>query len=374
MTPRRATSPAPAEPAWTHPRDMTPAVGTPAEPAPWRRAAEQPPALHRRGFADAAWSFLFGRDTRYRAPEAPAERVAAAARRGRFEREPGPVVGPVIQPGVWTWEVPVYFWCGGIAAGAAFVSVGCELADDGDSARIARRVVLGAAAPCAPLLISDLGRPARFLHMLRIFKPRSPMSTGAWSLALFSTLAAAAVAADLARRPRVARAIAFPNAALATYFGSYTGVLLSSTAVPVWARSHRLLGPIFAATSAATGAAAVRLALAAAGTPPEPTRTAAGRVEAGAMAVELALAAVNERRLGRLGVPLRRDRRFKLAEGAALAGIALRFVRRRAADHAASALILAAGLAFRYAWVGAGRASAADHAAVAAAARERGPA
>jgi formate-dependent nitrite reductase membrane component NrfD len=355
------------------PRDISPAVGTPAEPAPWRRAAEQAPALHRRRFADAAWSFLFGRDTRYRAAEAPAERVAAAARRGRFEREPGPAIGPIIQPAVWTWEVPLYFWCGGIAAGASFVAAGCELAGDEDSARIARRVVLGGVAPCAPLLIADLGRPARFLHMLRIFKPRSPMSTGAWTLSLFSSLAAAAVAADLARRPRLARATAYTTAAVATYFGSYTGVLLSSTAVPLWSRSHRLLGPIFAAASAATGASAVRLALAAAGRTRASTRTVAGRVEATAMVVELALAALNERRLGQLGAPLRSNRLFKMAEGGAVAGLALRLARRRAADHAASALTLAAGLVFRYAWVDAGRASAVDDAAIAATAREGGP-
>jgi hypothetical protein len=88
-------------------------------------------------------------------------------------------------------------------------------------------------------------------------------------------------------------------------------VLLSSTAVPVWSRSHRLLGPIFVATAAATGAAATRLTLALTSSP-EATQTALRRVESGAMAAELALARFNEHRLGRLGEPLREGRSGRL--------------------------------------------------------------
>ena len=68
---------------------------------------------------------------------------------------------------VWTWEVPLYFWFGGLAAGSSFVALACDLAGDRRSARWARLVALGAVAPCAPLLIADLGRPLRFLNMLR---------------------------------------------------------------------------------------------------------------------------------------------------------------------------------------------------------------
>ena len=81
----------------------------------------------------------------------------------------------------------------------------------------------------------DLGRPERFYNMLRIFKPRSPMSMGAWALSAFGGLAAAAVGADLLGRRREAKLLGGANAIVGGYLGSYTGVLLASTAVPVWA-------------------------------------------------------------------------------------------------------------------------------------------
>jgi hypothetical protein len=273
---------------------------------------------------------------------------------------------------VWTWEVPLYFWFGGIATGAAFVAVAADVAGDRRTARIARMVSIGAIGPGTPLLILDLGRPERFLHMLRIFKLRSPMSTGAWCLVAFSNVMGAAVAADLLGRGRPARALGGLAAGLATYLGSYTGVLLASTAVPVWARSRAYLPPIFICTAAATGAAATRLVLAAGGTPHgHPSRVALGTVETAAMAAELVLSEVNERRLGPLGETLRSGRPGRLFGGArcaVLAGLSLRAARRRCGPwthHLASVLYLAAGLAYRFAWVGAGRASAADHEAVA---------
>jgi hypothetical protein len=93
------------------------------------------------------------------------------------------------------------------------------------------------------------------------------------------------------------------------------------------------------------------------------------------MLAELALSMANERRLGALAEPLHRgvsDRLFRGAKLAVGAGMGLRLLRRPlgpAAHHAASALYLAAGLAFRYAWVTAGKASAADDHAVARSAR-----
>src|SRR6185295_18897101 len=99
------------------------------------------------------------------------------------------------------------------------------------------------------------------------------------------------------------------NAVVGGYLGSYTGVLLASTAVPLWARSRHLLGPIFVCTATATGAAASGLVLAASGVESEhPTRVALREVQAGAMLAELALSTVNERRLGRHAEPLRRNR------------------------------------------------------------------
>jgi formate-dependent nitrite reductase membrane component NrfD len=353
-------------------RDTTPAVGVPGEPGRWERAVEGARvALQQRGWLDAKWSYLYGEDTAYAAEEADDEAVAAANRRGR-SGPMEPVHGPVIKAPVWTWEVPLYFWFGGMAAGSCFVALACDLAGDEKSARIARRVSLAAVTPSPVLLVMDLGRPARFLNMMRIFKPRSPMSMGAWCLVGFSTLQAGAVGLDLLGRRREARALGGVNAVLGGYLGSYTGVLLAATAVPVWSRSKLFLGPIFVSTATATGAAATRLTLVAAGLPDgHPTRTALGRVETGAMTAELALSIVNERRLGDVAPALEHGRpgkQFKAAKWLVRIGLSLRAVRARTgrpAHDVASVLYLLAGMLFRYAWVGAGRQSAADHVAVA---------
>jgi polysulfide reductase-like protein len=358
---------------------MTPAVGAPGGPAEWRPAEPGGRVeLHVGEWRDGRWSYLYGPDTDYAAERADREGVAAAARRARTGDVPPVVQGPVMKPPVWTWEVPLYFWFGGIAAGSSFVALACDLAGDHRSAVVARRVAMAALAPSPPLLIMDLGRPERFINMLRVFKPRSPMSMGAWCLSVFGTLGGAAVAADVLGRPRAARGLGAANAVVGGYLGSYTGVLLASTAVPLWARSRLFLGPIFVSTAAATGASATRLVLVAAGLPPgHPTREALGRVETGAMAAELALSTINERRLGRLSAALehgRGGRLFKAAKWGVRTGLALRLARGRGGPwthHLASGLYLGAGLAFRYAWVAAGRDSARDDEAVARMARAR---
>ncbi len=358
-------------------RDMTPAVGTHGEPGAWQRATEGADVrLGRPDFGDASWSYLFKDDTVYAAERPGPGEVAAANREGRRGPLPdGAVRGPVIKAPVWTWEVPLYFWVGGVASGSAFVALACDVAGDRDSAATARLVALGAVMPAPPLLIADLGRPARFLNMLRIFKPRSPMNLGAWCLAAFTASDTAAIAADMLGLGRAARGLGALTAILGGYLGSYTGVLLASTAVPVWSRSRSFLGPIFVSTATATGAALTRLVLVARGLPEgHPTRVALGRVETGAIAVELALSAINERRLGVAGraMKVRRPRAlFRLGEGAIVGGLALRLAGER--THAvSSALYMAGGLAFRYAWVEVGRASARDHEAVARNARGGG--
>jgi len=360
-------------------RDTTPALGSAGGPAAWRRAVEGAAvALHRRGWGDARWSYLYGPDTGYATAEPPpAAQIEDAARRARTGPPPDRVQGPVMKAPVWTWQVPLYFWTGGIAAGASFVALACDLAGDHRSARTARVVALAALGPSPALLVGDLGRPARFLNMLRIFKPRSPMSTGAWALTVFGGVAAGAVGADLLGRDRLARGLGAGTAVVGGYLGSYTAVLLASTAVPVWARSRLLIGPIFVATATATGAAAVRLTLVARGLPVgHPTREALGRVETAAMTTELLLSTLNEDRLGRLAHALEDGnpgRFLRAGKWLVRGGLALRLARGtragEAAHHAASVGYLAAGLCFRIAWVTAGPPSARDDEAVARMAR-----
>lgn len=360
-------------------RDIAPAVGTRGEPGSWARASQDARvALAGPDFADSQWSYLYkARDTIYAAPPADAAAIAQANRRMRSTPVPE-VNGPFIKGPVWTWEVPLYFWVGGVASGSAFVAAACDAAGDRRSARIARKVALGSVLPAPALLVADLGRPERFLNMLRIFKPRSPMNMGAWCLVLFSASASGAVAGDVVRRPRLASSLGAVTALLGGYLGSYTGVLLATTAVPLWARSRLFLGPIFVATATATGAAATRLALVARGLPAgHPTRSALRMLETIAMVSELALSGVNKRRLEPLSQPMRQGRSgrlFRLAESSVLVGLAAQLGARRGSrqlENLASLLFLGGGLAFRYAWVEAGRASAADHDAAAALVRGR---
>ncbi|MCW3008349.1 MAG: hypothetical protein JWP17_2975 [Solirubrobacterales bacterium] len=357
-----------------------PALGTPASPGPWDRAQEGADvALHERDWGDARWSFLYGPDTDYAsAAESDVEALRAAARDARTGDPPKIVQGQMMKPPVWTWEIPLYFWFGGMASGSSFVALACDLVGDERAARVARLVAAGAICPCPPLLIADLGRPERFYNMLRIFKPRSPMSMGAWALAAFSGSAFGAAGADLLGRRRTAQALGGLAATVGSYFGSYTGILLATTAVPVWSRSRTFLGPIFVATATATGAAAVRTALSAVDTPEaEPTRQALGRIATGAMTVELVLSEVNERRLGRLALALHEGtpgRLFTAAKWLARTGIAARVGRRRLpswSEHVGDAAHLTAALCFRYAWVEAGKHSARDDEAVARTARAR---
>lgn len=358
-------------------RDMTPAVGVAGQPAFGVRAGEKV-RLHLGEWRDGRWSYLYGEDTAYR--DAPSdESVSEASRRARGAELPeGAVIqGPVIKAPIWTWEVPLYFWLGGIAAGSSFVALACDLAGDERSAATARKIALAALVPSPPLLIADLGRPERFYKMLRIFKPRSPMSMGVWALTLFGNLGAGAVGADLIGRRRAAKLLGGANAIVGGYLGSYTGVLLASTAVPVWARSRLFLGPIFVSTATATGAATCRLVLVAGGLEEnDPTIRALGKVESGAMAAELILSVINERQLGPLGRVLDVGPPaglFRAAKWSVRAGLALRLVRRRGPwpHHLASVLYLVGGLLFRYAWVTSGPPSAHDDRMVAAMARSR---
>ena len=158
---------------------------------------------------------------------------------------------------MWTWEIPAYFFVGGAAGAAAVVAAVARVAGaDPALVRDARwlAAVGGAASPA--LLVSDLGRPERFLNMLRVFKLRSPMSVGAWTLVAFSNAAGAnAFANALAKTSRgglpirvVADAAEVLSAASGLVLSTYTGVLIGATAVPVWSRNVSLLPIHFGAS------------------------------------------------------------------------------------------------------------------------------
>jgi formate-dependent nitrite reductase membrane component NrfD len=269
---------------------------------------------------------------------------------------------PVVKRPVWTWEIPVYFWLGGMGAGA-FITTSLiqNFGSDDEARRTANGFYVAAAAllPCTPLLIKDLGRPDRFHHMLRIFKPLSPMNLGAWTLAGLTPLVLARAgrgAADQGLLTGPARALArllpkipleLGGSALGLVLAGYTGVLLAATNVPLWAKS-KLLGGLFTASAFSSGTAAVSLA--AGRRLPEGLQHRLSLLESAASATELALLAGYVVQSGETARPLTRERMAPLfwlgAVGmGALVPLVLHGVGRRQSGRPARLLSVGASLA-----------------------------
>jgi len=158
---------------------------------------------------------------------------------------------PLLKKPVWTWEVPLYFFVGGAAGAAAMIGVAADLGGAKRTlVRDARRVAAAGAMLSTPLLIADLGRPERFLNMLRVFKPQSPMSVGAWTLAVFGS-ASTAAAAGIAKRPA-----SLVAAATGLVMATYTGVLIGATTIPIW-KKHAATLPIHFGASALASASSL---------------------------------------------------------------------------------------------------------------------
>ncbi|MGH9356064.1 MAG: NrfD/PsrC family molybdoenzyme membrane anchor subunit [Terriglobia bacterium] len=173
---------------------------------------------------------------------------------------------PLLKPPQWKWEVPGYFFAGGAAGAAAVIAGAAQVC--GANPRLVRdarwiAAVGGAVSPA--LLIADLGRPERFLNMLRVLKLQSPMSVGSWTLAVFSSAAAAALFFDASLRGRSIPAVMIGagSQAIATLTGmplaTYTGVLLGATAVPVWSKNAAELPVHFAASAVGSAVSLLEL-------------------------------------------------------------------------------------------------------------------
>ena len=161
---------------------------------------------------------------------------------------------PLLKKPVWTWEVPLYFFVGGAAGAAAVIGVAADLSGaDRALVRDARRVAAAGAVLSGPLLVADLGRPERFLNMLRVFKPQSPMSVGAWTLSAFGGASTFAVIGPLKRLASVA------SAATGLVMATYTGVLIGATAIPVWKKQVSVLPIHFGASALASAASLLEL-------------------------------------------------------------------------------------------------------------------
>ena len=216
---------------------------------------------------------------------------------------------PMLKPPVWKWEIATYFFLGGLSGGAYLLArmasrFGGKRYKDIEQA--GTLIAAAAFVPCAPLLVRDLGDWKRFHYMLRVFKPKSPMNLGSWTLTGYGAFVTLAVlnewrksrnsphaALETQRKeekekrrrgdtihnsttltPHPGRHPAGKNTTLNTVIDAaldggvpfalmlagYTGVLLSTSVTPLWARKN-WLGALFSASAVSTGVSAIELAL-----------------------------------------------------------------------------------------------------------------
>jgi hypothetical protein len=277
------------------------------------------------------------------------------------EAEPRSYYGePVLAQPVWTPEIPAYFFVGGLTGATAPLTLVASMRGNDVLARRAAAIVLAGSLASPALLISDLGRPSRFLYMLRMFKPTSPMSVGSWVLSGFGATAAASAARELlGLLPRGGRAAQGAGTLLGPLLSTYTGALIAQTAVPAWHEARRELPFVFAAGSLASAGAMAQLV-----TPYRHAAPARRMATAGSAAELLAVWAM-ERRLGALGEPYKQGRVGVLARAAKLltaaGGAATPLARGRPAiAKAGAAATLTGALLERWAIFRAGFASARD--------------
>ena len=267
---------------------------------------------------------------------------------------------PILNQPVWEWPIPVYFFTGGTAGAAAVMAAVGATKGDRAVVRHGRLTAVGGVMLSLPLLVKDLGRPARFMNMLRVFKPTSPMSVGSWLVGAFVVAAAASAAAELSGRYRLlGDAAGYAAGLLGLGMSTYTAVLLADTAVPVWHEARVALPFEFSGSSAAAAGGLAMITLG------SERSSAVRRFAALGAAMELTAAKVSHRRLGPLSSAYREGTagRIEIA-GSVLAlggGItALAAGGSRAARIAAGTMLLGGALSKRWAVFEAGKRSAAD--------------
>ena len=279
---------------------------------------------------------------------------------------------PIIKEPTWTWEIPTYFFTGGVAGASAVLSTAAKLTGNERLSRAALYIGATADLVSPALLISDLGRPERFHHMLRVVKVTSPMNIGSWVLLVSggaSTTAAVLQRLDRLRPVRVAASIVSTLAG--PLLATYTGVLVADTAVPVWHEGRHELPWIFGASAAASAGAAASVFV-----PPRDAGPARRLAVAGILAEGVLMQAM-EMRLGTVGEVYRQGAAGKFsraAKGLALAGatlLATRGRKSRTAAVAGGALACAGELCLRWAVFKAGSQSARDPKYVVESQRER---
>ncbi len=292
--------------------------------------------------------------------------------RRRRRRTKGSMVGeaefssyygrPIVKEPTWAaLDIAGYFYLGGLAGASSTLAAGAELSGRPGLARPLKLGAIGAISLSLVALVHDLGRPERFLNMLRVFKPTSPMSVGVWIISAYAPAAGAAALGELVPGAyALGRAGTAGAALLGPAVASYTAVLIANTATPAWHEGHREMPFVFVG-SAASAAAGLGLL----GSPLHENGPAIRLAAIGATS-ELAAVRLLERRIGVVAETYHRGKAGKLmraAEALTVAGMAGALVggkRSRGVAALSGAALLAASACARFGIFEAGRASARD--------------
>ncbi|MEV0621013.1 NrfD/PsrC family molybdoenzyme membrane anchor subunit [Nonomuraea sp. NPDC050404] len=266
---------------------------------------------------------------------------------------------PVLNEPPWqAHDIAGYLFLGGLAGASSTLAAAAELTGRPRLARVSKVGAMCALGGSLYALIHDLGRPSRFLNMLRVFKVTSPMSVGTWILSAYGPQAGAAAATDVSGLfPGLGRAATVGAGVSGTAVATYTAALICDTAVPAWHEGFREMPFLFAGSSAAAAGGLGMLAA------PLSEAAPARRAALLGAAVECAAAARMERRLGALAEPLKRNKLLRFGEVLALAGAVAGITagrRSRIAAMAAGAALLAGSACTRFGIFQAGMESAND--------------
>ncbi|MCA1712081.1 MAG: polysulfide reductase NrfD [Actinobacteria bacterium] len=281
---------------------------------------------------------------------------------------------PIVKPAPWTDDIPAYLFLGGMAAGSSMLAAGATVTGRPALRRTGRLGALVGITASMYALVHDLGKPARFHHMLRVAKPTSPMSVGTWILTAYGPMAGLAGAAEL--RPFLPRRLreglvgrllgvgATPAGLLAALtapgVASYTAVLLADTATPSWHAAHRELPFVFVGSAAAAAGGLGMLGA------PVSEAGPARRLAVGGAVLELAMEHKMESAMGITAEPLHEGRAGALMKASkaltafGAVGAALLGARSRTAAAVSGAALLAGSACTRFGVFEAGQESARD--------------
>jgi Polysulphide reductase, NrfD len=164
---------------------------------------------------------------------------------------------PMLKEPVWGWSIPLYYYTGGLTGASLALSAAAQIRHSGELENLIERgywIGFAGAVISGGLLIYDLGKPTRFLNMLRVFRPTSPMNMGAWIL---SGTGAAVTGALLFRRRSgwlggAGELLGYAAGVFGLGLATYTGVLTGNSAIPIWQESRRALPILFGSSALAS--------------------------------------------------------------------------------------------------------------------------